>query len=187
MRGKPTISARIVSIHAPRAERDDMKPLHSTRATGFNPRAPGGARLAAHTKVIVEAGFQSTRPGRSATSTSRYRSGTMAGFNPRAPGGARQRCSATAFSVLLFQSTRPGRSATLAVIAWCLQHKCFNPRAPGGARRRLVQYDWFGSEFQSTRPGRSATKSIRDIGENSLVSIHAPRAERDLASILHQT
>ena len=157
LRGKPTISARIVSIHAPRAERDDMKPLHSTRATGFNPRAPGGARLAAHAKVIVEAGFQSTRPGRSATSTSRYRSGTMAGFNPRAPGGARQRCSATAFSVLLFQSTRPGRSATARSGDDRIYFEGFNPRAPGGARLHNTDLASQSARFQSTRPGRSAT------------------------------
>ena len=56
-----------VSIHAPRAERDHGLFLLFWLLFGFNPRAPGGAR---HEKALVfveNVMFQSTRPGRSAT------------------------------------------------------------------------------------------------------------------------
>ena len=62
----------------------------------------------------------------------------------------------------LFQSTRPGRSATLPEPAATADPQGFNPRAPGGAR--------LGS-------AAAASAMVH-------VSIHAPRAERDLSVCL---
>ena len=107
--------------------------------------------------------FQSTRPGRSATSGLFCALLGVNSFNPRAPGGAR---------LYKLHSSHPfGR--------------CFNPRAPGGAR--LVTFiSWQPSDlFQSTRPGRSATKMSLFPHYAHHVSIHAPRAERDAQRSKH--
>src|SRR5208282_3937591 len=85
-----------------------------------------------------------------------------------------------------FQSTRPARGATAgASLTW--DHATgFNPRAPRGARRRLA-VEWSASKpFQSTRPARGAT--IKDSRRNEMivVSIHAPRAGRDIKIALWQ-
>ena len=58
-----------VSIHAPRAERDNTPEIARAIGAGFNPRAPGGARQALMGKIDEQLGF-----------------------NPRAPGGARPTC-----------------------------------------------------------------------------------------------
>ena len=152
----PMCQNLLVSIHAPRAERD----LTQTQAA----------------EVIHK--FQSTRPGRSATTClisyfdQSYVSihapraerdligGSLslwyASFNPRAPGGARRKKS---------RANSAGTS--------------FNPRAPGGARRELSPFLFVNQWFQSTRPGRSATLDDRSAYLRCKVSIHAPRAERD--------
>ena len=78
-----------VSIHAPRAGRDESRIDEATGGSGFNPRAPCGARR----KLAIRPGscwmFQSTRPVRGATSIS------LATKLRR-----------------MFQSTRPVRGAT---------------------------------------------------------------------------
>ena len=78
-------------------------------------------------------------------------------FNPRAPCGARPVSSFGRFTSLEFQSTRPVRGATL----------------PGG---KVI----FVELFQSTRPVRGATVSRVRSRPAARVSIHAPRAGRDL-------
>ena len=102
----------------------------------------------------------------------------------------------------MFQSTRPGRSATSTWDCnWCTvgvsihapraerdglpwkamqKRNGFNPRAPGGARLFRCRYTLKLCRFQSTRPGRSATVAVVCWFFVVVVSIHAPRAERDL-------
>ena len=102
---------KLVSIHAPRAERDAATPEEARALSGFNPRAPGGARHSVPSSFSGIAMFQSTRPGRSATIKKVHLIGIERvsihapraerdigrtahsfmgqGFNPRAPGGAR--------------------------------------------------------------------------------------------------
>ena len=126
-------SKRPVSIHAPHAGRDLLLSPISARPTRFNPRAPCGARLMVFCRQIVDKEFQSTRPMRGATRSSRVRAckrgvsihaphagrdrsspscqGCSGSFNPRAPCGARR--------------VSDRRASTTA---------CFNPRAPCGAR-----------------------------------------------------
>ena len=78
-----------ISIHAPRAGRDVLPPHFSVAAWYFNPRAPCGARH--------------QRPDRPAVSS--Y-------FNPRAPCGARHPKLCSKVFLFRFQSTRPVRGAT---------------------------------------------------------------------------
>ena len=59
---------------------------------------------------------------------------------------------------------------------------CFNPRAPCGARPRSPVPVAHSSWFQSTRPMRGATYGECSRRAALHVSIHAPRAGRDLSS-----
>ena len=167
-----------VSIHAPRAGRDQAAGMCSTSIRRFNPRAPRGARRgcggSSPPRSIVSihaprAGrdyaykapgcrewFQSTRPARGATGYPSPRREAGKGFNPRAPRGARR--------------VLPD-SARLA--------ECFNPRAPRGARLLLLRVQLADLGFQSTRPARGATRPGQQSGCIAGVSIHAPRAGRD--------
>ncbi len=57
---------------------------------------------------------------------------------------------------------------------------CFNPRAPYGARHTEIGLSGDDFKFQSTRPVWSATYGKAFMGNPFIVSIHAPRMERDL-------
>ena len=83
-----------------------------------------------------------------------------AGFNPRAPCGARLDVAGAAETPVTFQSTRPVWGATFedAMIAAGIM------------------------ELQSTRPMRGATDIVPCAFPVTRVSIHAPRAGRDLHS-----
>ena len=78
-----------ISIHAPHAGRDRMRPPGGGYPADFNPRAPCGARHHGSGGAVPRHLFQSTRPMRGATRKSRTH------------GGRRS-----------FQSTRPMRGAT---------------------------------------------------------------------------
>ena len=56
----------------------------------------------------------------------------------------------------------------------------FSPRAPCGARPELEYADTLAHLFQSTRPVRGATIIKRLVIIVRPISIHAPRAGRDL-------
>src|SRR5690606_24190421 len=107
-----SLSNDLVSIHAPRVGRDIAALTKYSRAYGFNPRAPGGARPAMLLVRPYLAKFQSTRPGWGATGGARRNPGRDTRFNPRAPGGARQANPENHLPGMLFQSTRPGWGAT---------------------------------------------------------------------------
>ena len=101
----------------------------------------------------------------------------------------------------LFQSTRPSRSATAhyarcrklidisihaplaerdkGVVVYNQKEGNFNPRAPRGARQEAMKAPTAGEEFQSTRPSRSATVGRFSQAAPTVISIHAPLAERD--------
>ena len=192
-----------ISIHAPRAGRDEGDYGGPADYNYFNPRAPCGARhihvpvlvgkctisihapragrdkgLSAQVKELKE--FQSTRPVRGATH--------------------RRRCGDPSGE---FQSTRPVRGATGGYARINSRETDFNPRAPCGARPQSVAIAGVTAQFQSTRPVRGATplgsidhcticgfQSTRPVrgataerchrrGDGT-ISIHAPRAGRDL-------
>ena len=169
-----------ISIHAPRAGRDKLTGLvqgsniifQSTRpvrgATPIFPRcgvdrlisihAPRAGRDAMFGNMQTESTlFQSTRPVRGATVKAASIVSISTYFNPRAPCGA-----------------RPGCWASLS------RQIYFNPRAPCGARHRFCYGQFVYQKFQSTRPVRGATFTL--TAENVLadISIHAPRAGRDI-------
>ena len=172
-----------VSIHAPRAGRDIGCEVSTCSASGFNPRAPCGARLqvTAGTRHLLP--FQSTRPVRGATRFylndepyevvsihapragrdlgGRYSSTYHSCFNPRAPCGARR-----------VQSPFPAGLTS------------FNPRAPCGARLTHFACLSLNYLFQSTRPVRGATTTALRAMQEPPVSIHAPRAGRDRSVML---
>ena len=144
-----------VSIHAPRAGRDECCAGFYPLAKGFNPRAPCGARLTHRRSISLLYGFQSTRPVRGATCGCRRIGRFFTRFNPRAPCGARlfrhanDRCGTVSI-----HAPRAGRDEISHDYAWTfdvsihapragrdlpLRHSCttfmrFNPRAPCGAR-----------------------------------------------------
>ena len=81
-------------------------------------------------------------------------------FNPRAPCGARPRGIEVPIVIERFQSTRPVRGATLLILFLALLPL-----------------------FQSTRPVRGATISTISNALGVAISIHAPRAGRDVFPI----
>ena len=60
----------------------------------------------------------------------------------------------------------------------------FNPRAPCGARLEALGNLGIKVLFQSTRPVRGATGSLLFFFSGNGISIHAPRAGRDLFTIM---
>ena len=172
-------NAKGISIHAPRAGRDERAAQCCRSPRYFNPRAPCGARRVDCLTYIQHQNF-----------------------NPRAPCGARLCDYLDAEADYKFQSTRPVRGATglkrsdfanyhISIHApragrdnrrWTRTAilPYFNPRAPCGARLsdRLVAV--LAIRFQSTRPVRGATDFYWPVFANIGISIHAPRAGRDL-------
>ena len=145
-----------VSIHAPHAGRDMVYIPKFTVPTGFNPRAPCGARQRSCVYSSAPESFQSTRPMRGATGDcSRHKRSLNVSIH--APHAGRDR---TPQSSMCF-------------------HRCFNPRAPCGARPMSCTAIPTSQSCQSTRPKRGATTPISEEGHTMLVSIHAPHAGRD--------
>ena len=64
-----------VSIHAPRAGRDEKISKRASPTTSFNPRAPRGARQYRERFATLPCEFQSTRPARGATAYCQFRIG----------------------------------------------------------------------------------------------------------------
>ena len=132
-------------------------PPSSIPSQSFNPRAPCGARRcpkAIHSCVAFVS-IHAPRAGRDAESP--QCAGEPLCFNPRAPCGARP-------------LNRQDANAL----------RCFNPRAPCGARRKRRVFGSSRKRFQSTRPVRGATVIGGLRSRFVRVSIHAPRAGRDL-------
>ena len=147
-----------VSIHAPLAGRDS--PLRATRSsrTGFNPRAPCGARLwcGARTATPGKVSIHAPLAGRDLAAWLQHVQEENVSIHAPLAGRdspARRRAG----GMWRFQSTRPLRGATAPL-------PCPSP----------IQ-----RAFQSTRPLRGAT--LRQICGVQIVavSIHAPLAGRD--------
>ena len=156
------------------------KPEMQIQVMGFNPRAPRGARqwlgraICHATGVSIHApragrdplwflpaalqvpvSIHAPRAGRDMSENATGL--TSASFNPRAPRGAR-----------------------LNPISLRLSISSFNPRAPRGARRFACCAAVSPIRFQSTRPARGATCQLASLIGAEWVSIHAPRAGRDI-------
>ena len=153
------IVARAVSIHAPRAGRDyRMRRPEGRRGVSIHaPRA--GRDRPRHTPRSAPAGFNPRAP-RGARLPVRRQLCSPDEFQSTRPARGATRCDPRFWAPTWFQSTRPARGATSPLLTTNLTTPCFNPRAPRGAR-----HDGLGT------------------GQNDLsVSIHAPRAGRDLFS-----
>ena len=195
--------SELISIHAPLAgcDIDDLIPYannakfqstHPSRGATraiwiphswrkyFNPRAPCGARQRQHDALLRQPliSIHAPRAGRDA-----------------AP------CRASVRSAISIHAPRAGRDEQLSAPENAKND--FNPRAPCGARHGQASPDMFGIKFQSTRPVRGATptsskssktnstfQSTRPVRGATVVhhalvpavfiSIHAPRAGRDV-------
>ena len=170
----------LVSIHAPRAERDVIFHYNKLGYISFNPRAPGGARREWCDDTTEET-LVSIHAPRAERDVSVWMFQIMKlCFNPRAPGGARPtkyRPMIVEFAVSIHAPRAERDRHTLIYID---NITSFNPRAPGGARHLTNKNRMQDHLFQSTRPGRSATPDIQRNCKDKQVSIHAPRAERDI-------
>ena len=101
--------------------------------------------------------FQSTRPMRGATS--------------------RFFLNSEPFEISI-HAPRAGRDWTLCLPRWFRWD--FNPRAPCGARHNRSTNVNIKIGFQSTRPVRGATPQSYGLFRQNGISIHAPRAGRDI-------
>ena len=146
----------MVSIHAPRAGRDQVGIRSGILTLRFNPRAPCGARPGLDSRQDLCTWFQSTRPVRGATFFIFLHLPSAQFQSTRPVRGATTALKSVPL-LLEFQSTRPVRGATRTTRHYHGRRGSFNPRAPCGARR--------------DRYGR--------LREHREVSIHAPRAGRD--------
>ena len=196
--------AAAVSIHAPRAGRDVGADGARDISSGFNPRAPCGARRGPQFDDIVLDMFQSTRPVRGATNHWR-RWGRRRRVSIHAPRAGRD--AHIGYSIRHdagFQSTRPVRGATYPGRASTPKCKVsiHAPRAgrdittrtgeascgkfqftrPHGARPQVLPVLILYSSFQFTRP-HGARRPPPTKRPASIVSIHAPAWSATLKSL----
>ena len=153
-----------VSIHAPRVGRDLGVANFSNLLGCFDSRAPCGARQQQPQRQTLPRGFNSRAPcGARLLRFYFCAGGGLSCFNSRAPCGARRASS--------FNTQR-------------IDHR-FNSRAPCGARLLMIQRLSKTPLFQFTRPVRGATTPRRaPEPPKPPVSIHAPRAGRDLTDFI---
>ena len=172
------------------------------RRWSFNPRAPRGARRERMRGFRHSEEFQSTRPARGATvwMAQAKKRGIVSIHAPRAGRDKRTCCFYTIQRVSIhapragrdfrlemgFQVTlvsihapRAGRDCQLRVTAQSLDR--FNPRAPRGARPARRAACLFGCICFNPRAPRGARRlPLAGPAQAQCVSIHAPRAGRDL-------
>ena len=102
----------IVSIHAPRAGRDEVRAMYTQKEMQFQSTRPvRGATIGSGTRGrVAYVSIHAPRAGRDEKWTKTGESERS--FNPRAPCGARPTASSSRQRGSLFQSTRPVRGAT---------------------------------------------------------------------------
>ena len=156
----PSISYEI-SIHAPLAGRDAEAAASGATARVFQSTRPlRGATI--HRTVCPRyfLRFQSTRPLRGATI------GKMLD---------------NYVTVISIHAPLAGRDRAITGTGTKLDY--FNPRAPCGARRTGTPFLTTSTVFQSTRPLRGATPPPPPPPVDPTISIHAPLAGRDKATV----
>ena len=145
-----------VSIHAPRVGRDHVMGRDEVEEFAFQSTRPvWGATFPSFSATSsTDVSIHAPRVGRDFDLYYGY-SGPWC-FNPRAPCGARP----------IWRSSFGVRGG-------------FNPRAPCGARPQTLRQVFVPCPFQSTRPVWGATIPMICVGDETPVSIHAPRVGRD--------
>ena len=101
-------------------------------------------------------------------------------FNPRAPCRARLGPLMDVSVVSLFQSTRPVQGATQKGRNSSMRKMKFQSTRPVQGATVGIKWDIDDVTFQSTRPVQGATHLRKPQQEQLSISIHAPRAGRDL-------
>ena len=108
-----------------------------------------------------------------------FRSGLISIHPPRAGRDQRQRLFATVVYPISIHPPRAGRDFDHGLSSLLMSH--FNPPAPCGAGHPgKAEYPVL-HEFQSTRPVRGGTKRQRNAAVLHGISIHPPRAGRDIS------
>ena len=171
-----------VSIRAPREGRDKRLRQIIKIESGFNPRAPRGARPRPPGSSVGVTTFQSARPARGATAGCVRMSSPPPSFNPRAPRGARPLVLSDHGDLTVFQSARPARGATYAYIAPTRDQGFQSARPARGATQGANQ-NRPACQFQSARPARGATSrpGVR-VASGECFNPRAPRGARRVYS-----
>ena len=136
----------------------DVRPwIFQPSRSYFNPLAPRGARRCQSAVASIFMVFQSTRPVRGETAA-----GMVMDVD------------------FPFQSTRPVRGETFSIADLHQVATDFNPLAPCGARPSCSLTSMDSRKFQSTRPVRGETRHRGQKVFFNGISIHSPRAGRDI-------
>ena len=168
-----------VSIHAPRAECDFTATFLQCCTSCFNPRTSGGVRHLSPAGKVGRVLFQSTHPGRGATSMLCVSRSASFSFNPRTPGGVRPEIQTHPDARKGVSIHAPRAGCDLGEVSrWRDQLVSIHaPRA--GCDSALRKFPEVTCWFQSTHPGRGATSERPLHRAPRPVSIHAPRAGCD--------
>ena len=145
----------LVSIHAPRAGRDDGFAFR-VKIQAVSIHAPRAGRDAMACRRRRCARFQSTRPARGAT-------GRLPDYGSQC--------------LVSIHAPRAGRDVQPEVNASDPRVSIHAPRAGRDVRHQPNVLE--DEMFQSTRPARGATREAASSRTGATVSIHAPRAGRD--------
>ena len=172
----------IISIHAPRAGRDQYNENHHGPAVhNFNPRAPCGARLSlslhlCHVSLISIHAPRAGRDGQRVRALLRVNA-----ISIHAPRAGRDQAAAPVdvAGLISIHAPRAGRDRRAGRFGGA-SPEFQSTRPVRGATTRSSKTG-FVHEFQSTRPVRGATFASPDCLRISAISIHAPRAGRDRA------
>ena len=151
------LSARSISIHAPRTGSDRIRAGSMITSTDFNPRSPHGERPGRFVAAIYEfvISIHAPRTGSDNQARAHARKGKISIHAPRTgsdPGNASR-----ASRQKEFQSTLPARGATTTSCTTYRRTLHFNPRSPHGERPFFSSNLLEWHTFQSTLPARGAT------------------------------
>ena len=200
---KASTSRQSISIHAPREGSDfsctpefafRLKFQSTLPARGatlninddggssgnFNPRSPRGERRLTNWQCITSTTFQSTLPARGATRRWMDLIGlpVISIHAPREGSDTPFPFCLSPHSAISIHAPREGSDSNGAGVYISGSH--FNPRSPRGERQHHPDREGFRKKFQSTLPARGATTPVDGRGENTVISIHAPREGSDL-------
>ena len=171
----------LISIHPPRAGRDFPALSQSCLFQCISIHPPRAGRDALLPQPLPpQPQFQSTRPVRGGTSRSAIHASSFFLFQSTRPvrGGTINSASSPVSPLISIHPPRAGRD--MAGINWRRRTRNFNPPAPCGAGlcHKFGKYNY--PEFQSTRPVRGGTAEGQEDGDDNEISIHPPRAGRDI-------